>query len=99
MAVYKRLSSNAARVGRRAKAALAAGRVDETEVTRRTEAATARVEAGIVPARATYSAGMQPLEAAFVAAIEQASGVFSSSGNSQPSDGHFCQIGDKTCSG
>jgi thioredoxin 1 len=96
MAVYKPLKRNFQQTKKRTEKALAAGKIDEAESKLRIERANTKLNKAMEPAHEVFDNANTPIEAAFVAAIEAASGVFGH-GHSSETSGGFCAIGDPTC--
>ena len=96
MAAYKPLKRNLQQTKRRSEKALAGGKIDEAESKSRIERANTKLNKALEPAHEVFDNAHTPIEAAFVAAIEAASGVFGH-GHSSEGSGGFCAIGDPTC--
>jgi thioredoxin 1 len=93
---FRPVDRNTKRTVARAQKALANGKIDEAEKTRRVARAQAKLEAASDSARAAYGKTMNPVMAAYIQAMEVAAGIFVES-HSTASEAAFCAIGDSSC--
>lgn len=95
-ALAKPLWKNVERVKKRAKKALEAGLISQEQNDQRVKRSTDKYDAKTKPDLEAYQAIMARAEAAYVDAIEAATGIFSEKPDGD-SAGAVCEIGDKTC--